>query len=280
MANLAPRFVLLFTLCASILVSGVSYGSPRVSGAAQTAAAQIAHERAAVAMIQGDFVNAMPFFYQASDLGHADSSYLLGQMFANGLAVAGDDKRAAEYYRLAVDQGSLLAEPRLARFYLDGIGIERDAAKARQLYWRAAAWITVTPNLDDNMYLASATMQHYRLSNEYIEAVEEISALVSAGAQSIYQRSKILLADTAADSVLAGRLLLRPANAGHSTAQFDLAINLLPHPACLEGGRDGATWLYQSAVAGFASAEAALGRHNMKSDPASGAMWRALYWFE
>ena len=57
---------------------------------------------------------------------------LLGELYANGLGVARDDKKAAEWYRLAADRGDREAMFALAMFHLGGRAGPRQRRAGRQ----------------------------------------------------------------------------------------------------------------------------------------------------
>ena len=57
---------------------------------------------------------------RASELKDVKAMTLLGELYANGLGVERDDKKAAEWYRLAADRGDREAMFALAMFNLGG----------------------------------------------------------------------------------------------------------------------------------------------------------------
>lgn len=63
---------------------------------------------------------------------------LLGELIAQGLATRQDDRRAAEWYKLAADRGDVNAQFALAMLHLDGRGVPRDEARARALLQQAS----------------------------------------------------------------------------------------------------------------------------------------------
>ena len=56
---------------------------------------------------------------------------LLGELYANGLGVANDDKKAAEWYKLAAERGDREAMFALAMFRMSGRGGPRDRRRRR-----------------------------------------------------------------------------------------------------------------------------------------------------
>jgi TPR repeat protein len=60
-------------------------------------------------------------------------------MYANGEGVGRDLKEAAKWYRLAADQGQVVALNALGIMYATGEGVGADAAEAEKLFRQAAA---------------------------------------------------------------------------------------------------------------------------------------------
>jgi TPR repeat protein len=62
----------------------------------------------------------------------------VGWMYAQGLNVPQDEEEAARWYRLAADQGNVLAQFNLGWMYSNGRGVPQDAAEAEKWYRLAA----------------------------------------------------------------------------------------------------------------------------------------------
>lgn len=81
-----------------------------------------------------DYVKARRFFLMAADKKNTVALYNLGHLYHYGLAVKQDDVKAAEWYRKAVDLGSMSAKNSLALFYSQGLGnLPVDKAQALKL---------------------------------------------------------------------------------------------------------------------------------------------------
>jgi TPR repeat protein len=93
-----------------------------------------AYERA------GNYDGARDQFAAAHAKGYALGTLYLGGLYAAGKGVVKDDRRAAEYYRIAADHGSPVGEVALAAFFEAGRGgLAVDEVQARQLYEQAAS---------------------------------------------------------------------------------------------------------------------------------------------
>ena len=62
---------------------------------------------------------------------------LLGIMYAKGQGVKQDYTKAAEYYRLAADQGNSDSQTYLGLLYVNGQGVKQDKQQARILFEQA-----------------------------------------------------------------------------------------------------------------------------------------------
>lgn len=86
---------------------------------------------------QGDFNAARRAWEAASASGDARAQYMLGHMVQNGQGQPWSNARAAEWYRLAAEQGLPEAQVALADLYLRGLGVPPEPQTAAQ--WLAAA---------------------------------------------------------------------------------------------------------------------------------------------
>src|SRR5262245_33349700 len=69
-----------------------------------------------------------------AEKGNVDSQFALGLAYASGNGVEKDLAKAAELYRKAADQGNAKAMNNLGSCYSDGTGVERDEKKAVEWY--------------------------------------------------------------------------------------------------------------------------------------------------
>ena len=97
-----------------------------------------------------DYAKAIKFFQKGVEQGNPRSEFLLGHMYANGMAVKQNYVKAAELYQKAADQGYVMAQNNLALMYMNGLGVEQDKRKSYQFYTEAAkqGCIDAQKNLD------------------------------------------------------------------------------------------------------------------------------------
>ena len=117
---------------------------PRKPGVATTPATPItsnsnAPDPAFGAFQRGQYITAFGLATQrAVDRKDPKSMTLLGELYANGLGVPEDDKKAAEWYQLAAARGDSNAIFALAMFDLEGRAGPRDRQKSAKLLADAA----------------------------------------------------------------------------------------------------------------------------------------------
>lgn len=111
-----------------------------------------------VAYLQGDYDTAfaaMQALAEAADHGYAQ--YYLGMMYLKGQGVAGDAKKAGEWFRKAAEKAIPQAQYRLGELYFQGRGVPKD-------YEFAYIW-----------YSVGATHQHRLSVNAIGKAREKLS---------------------------------------------------------------------------------------------------------
>jgi predicted Ser/Thr protein kinase len=81
---------------------------------------------------------AVKWFRQAAQRGHADAQYRLGVMYANGQGVPRDYPQAAFWFRKAAAQGHPSAQSTLGIMYFLGEGVHRDYREALNWLQKAA----------------------------------------------------------------------------------------------------------------------------------------------
>lgn len=83
------------------------------------------------------FAQAMSAFRTLAENNHDRAAFMLGVMHEQGLGVAKDDRRAADWYLRAARNGNASAQYNIAVFHQLGKGVERSDAAA--LRWHSAA---------------------------------------------------------------------------------------------------------------------------------------------
>lgn len=82
---------------------------------------------------RGDYATALREFRTLAERGHARAQSDLASMYAMGLGVPEDDRRAALWFREAADQGDAIASVQLGILYDNGEGVAEDNRQA--VFW-------------------------------------------------------------------------------------------------------------------------------------------------
>ena len=85
-------------------------------------------------MEQSKFVEAMQEFLPAAQAGNADAEELIGVMYAMGLGVERDDRRAFEWYLRASMKAHPGAQSGIGWYYEVGRGVAKDLVRAYMWY--------------------------------------------------------------------------------------------------------------------------------------------------
>ena len=84
-----------------------------------------------------DYAAAANWFKMAAEQGHARAQHNLALMYENGEGVPKDYSEAAKWYRLAADQGLASSQNNLGSLLETGDGVAQDYAAALEWYRRA-----------------------------------------------------------------------------------------------------------------------------------------------
>lgn len=89
--------------------------------------------------VSKDLRKAVKWHRKAAEQGLARAQYQLGLDYANAEGVKNDDEEAAKWFRRAADQGLVDAELDLGLCYLEGHGVKMSGAEGVKLFRQAAA---------------------------------------------------------------------------------------------------------------------------------------------
>lgn len=81
---------------------------------------------------------ALRLWQPLAESGHVDAQFNMGLLYDNGVGVERDLARAAEWYRRAAEAGDRTAQSYLGEMYARGHGVETDYAEAVEWYRKAA----------------------------------------------------------------------------------------------------------------------------------------------
>ncbi len=165
------------------------------------AAAQQLHVRAAhnlaLAMLAGepqggaerdddqiDYTAVLRFLKIGADAGYPNSEYTLGKLYAEGVGVEEDPRRAAELFLSASIKGFARAQYNLGKIYRDGDGMKANAGLS--LFWFAEAAERGHPRAQDRM-------AHRRFAGEGVpqDNVEALKWAILASAQGVEASQKL-----------------------------------------------------------------------------------------
>lgn len=209
---------------------------------------------------RGLYLTALNLATPRAENGDAAAQTLAAEIYARGLGVPTDLKKAAEWYGKAADQGVTEAQYRYAAMLLQGKYITRDKAKAEKLMKAAAEAGNPMAQFNYGQLLMSTHTDDTGIDLAYPWFEKAADAKLADGE---YAVSQILTNGTLKikrDDVKARDYLTRAAQKGYDTAQFDLAIWLVEGRG---GKRDydaGFKWMLRAARGGNVAAQARLAR--------------------
>ena len=172
--------------------------------------------------VAADERDSLQLLRELADAGNAHAMYLLGRLYAGGIATVRDDAEAARWYRKGADAGDISATAGLAIALLDGRGVAADQQEGVRLLRAAAA--------KDN-----------------IVAMHRLGLVLAEG--------KI----TAKDPLEAVRLLTKAAEAGYVPSMFELGRAYYNGTGVQADPSKAALWYKQAADLGNSGAMANLG---------------------
>ena len=91
-----------------------------------------------IAYNAGDYESAVEHYKLAADQGNLMAQTLVGHCFMEGLGVEQDHSKAVKWFRTAAEQGFGAAQLKLGQCYDEGKGVEKDDAEAVKWYKKAA----------------------------------------------------------------------------------------------------------------------------------------------
>ena len=126
---------------------------------------------------QKNYTEAVKYFSQAAEQGHAEAQCSLGLCYYNGYGVPQDYNKAVEWFRKAAEQGNAMAQSNLGVCYSKGYGVLEDDSKAVELFRKAAE--------QGNAYAQSNLGVCYcygdGITKDYTKAVEWFSKAAEQG---------------------------------------------------------------------------------------------------
>ena len=177
------RHALLGTTALFLIATGVTF-------AGQPAQAEFAD--GTLAYQEGDYERAYNEWLPLARAGNAAAQRNIGQLYRLGLGVPKDLKVAANWYRLAADQGLSRAQANLGVMYLRGEGVVRDPAKGAEWFSKAADQGHVISQYN----LALMLEQGYGVARNTSEAAKWFSEAADGGHDKAGDRLAALLSES------------------------------------------------------------------------------------
>ena len=131
-----------------------------------------------------DYTAVLRFLKIGADAGYPNSEYTLGKLYAEGVGVEKDPRRAAELFLSASIKGFAKAQYNLGKIYRDGTGMKADAGLS--LFWFAEAAERGHPRAQDRM-------AQRRLTGDGVpqDEVEALKWAILAAAQGVESAQKL-----------------------------------------------------------------------------------------
>ncbi len=206
------------------------------------------------------------------------SMTLLGELYANGLGVEHDDKKAADWYRLAADRGDREAMFALAMLYLSGRAGNRE--EGAKLLAAAAKLGHVVAAYD----LGLLYLEGQLFPQDFARAAELFRAAAQLGNPEAQYALATLYKEgrgVPKDLFEAARLLAAASLADHTEAQVEYAIALFNGIGVARNERLAATLLAKAARKGNPIAQnrlaniLAIGR-GLQANPVQAIKWHII----
>lgn len=227
---------------------------------------------------RGYYLTAHNLALPRAEAGDAAAQTLIAEIYARGLGMARDAKKAAEWYSKAAQQGVPEAQFQYALMLLDGGFVEKDTDRAFELMQVAAD----NGNRLAQFNLAQMILDRQSSFESRERAVSYYEKAANAGlADAQYAMSQVYangFGGREADDKIARSWLERSARQNYDTAQLDLGTWMVEGRGGARNTEIGFAWLKRAAEGGNIAAQnrlAKLYRAGVGTDPDTieGAAW-------
>lgn len=236
-------------------------------------------EAVKTAFDEGRYEQVLPGIREMAERGRSDAQHMLALAYRDGLGLAKDPEIAAVWFERAAASGHVQSQYELGIAYLRGLGVEISSEQAvRWLSKAANAGQTDAAVVLASVLLARGEEEHARMRLQQAAETGHAVAAVRLGAflesgiggepdpsaaaewyrqggqegepEGVY-RWALLKANGPEERV---DVMRRAAEAGYSTAQYELAAHLLTAGEVSEG-KEGVSWLQTAAESGLPRAQ-------------------------
>ncbi|HEY9684554.1 MAG TPA: thioredoxin family protein [Oculatellaceae cyanobacterium] len=139
MTNAASKKLCFFIATTTICTAVSAFGSAAAVASDLSDRKKVAFAAKTSAQLLSPADRNLQQLTQKAESGDAPAQTKLGLMYAKGLGVPKDIKRAVALYEKAAARGCAIAQFRLAVFYENGSGVQKDLNKAIELYEKSAS---------------------------------------------------------------------------------------------------------------------------------------------
>jgi hypothetical protein len=229
---------------------------------------------------RGYYLTALEFALPRAEKGDRAAQTLIGEIYADGLGVALDKKKAATWYEAASKNGDPLATFSLAMMYQNGDGVTKDRQKAADLFQRSAD----AGNMAAKYNLGLLYIEGTYVPPDLVKAADLIGQAAASGIpEAQYDYGGMLMegAGVAPDPAAAAEQFRLAAEGGLAAAQVDYATMLYLGKGIAQDRVGAAHWYARAAESGNPVAQNRYGKllaagQGVAQDLESAAMYRAL----
>lgn len=132
------------------------------------------------AFVSRDYAEAMKWWHQAAEKGHARAQNGLGVLYRDGDLGEPDKKRAAHWFRRSAENGYVYAMYSLGLLYRDGDGVMRDDIEAHKWFNLASA-LNFDPKAQFQRDLIARRMSPEAIAEAERRAQEWLNAFLFGG---------------------------------------------------------------------------------------------------
>jgi TPR repeat protein len=122
-----------------------------------------------------DFEEAAKWFRLAAEQGEVLAERYLGTMYANGQGVARDDKEAVKWYARAAERGDAHAQASLAAMYSAARGTSQNFVQAHKWFTVAASRYPASERVKRAQAIRSSEQLAEKMSPSEVEAAKKLA---------------------------------------------------------------------------------------------------------
>ncbi len=228
---------------------------------------------------RGLYLTAFNLAKPQAEKGDAASQTLIAEIYARGLGVPADQKKAAEWYGKAAEQGVTEAQFRYAALLLQGTYVKKDPQKAEELMQKAAEGGNAMAQFNYGQILMMKHPGRNGLDLAFPWFQKAADAKLPDGEYAISQIYANGTSKIARDDVKARQYLILAAQRGYDTAQFDLGRWLIEGRGGERNYEQGFGWMQLAAQRGTVMAQAWLARLYRDGIGTEGDLVKAAAWY-